>query len=80
MFHFAHYGGFIMMCCDCGFFCWIAKALLIIGGLNLGLVGIFNYNLIEKLFGSKKILSRIIYILIGLSAVLFIFCLFGHCA
>ncbi len=48
----------------------IALCLLIIGGLNWGLVGIFEFDLVAWLFGgSTSILSRIVYILVALSAV-----------
>ena len=42
--------------------------LTIIGALNWGLVGFFDFNLVASLFGSMSILSRIIYMLVGLSA------------
>lgn len=42
--------------------------LLIIGGLNWGFVGLFNFNLVEGIFGYGG-LARIIYIIVGLSAV-----------
>jgi len=47
---------------------WIALILVIIGGLNWGLVGIFNFDLVAAIFGAMSILSRIVYILVGLSA------------
>ncbi|MGN0675706.1 MAG: DUF378 domain-containing protein [Oscillospiraceae bacterium] len=48
----------------------IALALLIIGGLNWGLVGIFSFDLVAWLFGGTgAILSRIVYVLVALSAV-----------
>lgn len=47
---------------------WIAMVLLIIGGLNWGLVGLFNVDLVATLFGDGSALSRIIYVLVGLSA------------
>jgi len=43
--------------------------LMIIGGLNLGIMGIFRYDVIGALFGPMSVLTRIIYVLIGLSAV-----------
>ena len=46
-----------------------ALALIIIGGFNWGLVGFFDYNLVDALFGSGSALSRVIYALVGLSAV-----------
>ena len=47
---------------------WIGMILLIIGGLNWGLVGLFDFDLVAYLFGEMSILSRIIYDLVGLSA------------
>ncbi|HYD81078.1 MAG TPA: DUF378 domain-containing protein [Paucimonas sp.] len=47
---------------------WVAMTLLIIGGLNWGLVGLFNFDLVATLFGEMSALSRIIYALVGLSA------------
>ena len=47
---------------------WIALALVIIGALNWGLVGLFGFDLVATLFGEMSILSRILYILIGISA------------
>lgn len=67
------------MCKGRGFFCWIAKLLLIIGGLNWGLVGLFNYNLVSSLLGDWPILVRVVYIVVGLAALLAILCLFKSC-
>jgi uncharacterized protein len=47
---------------------YIAQILLIVGGLNWGLVGLFRYNLVEAVFGDTG-LASIIYALVGLSAV-----------
>ncbi|HKB88762.1 MAG TPA: DUF378 domain-containing protein [Patescibacteria group bacterium] len=46
-----------------------AYILLWIGGINWGLVGLFNYNLVEMLFGMWPMLVTLIYILVGVSAV-----------
>lgn len=46
-----------------------ALVLTIIGGINWGLVGLFSFDLVAYLFGSMSILSRIVYILVALSAV-----------
>jgi len=43
--------------------------LLAIGGLNWGLIGVFNFDLVAAIFGEMSILSRIVYTLVGLSAV-----------
>ena len=45
----------------------IALVLIIIGAINWGLIGIFNFNLVETLFGGFSILSRIVYILVGIA-------------
>jgi uncharacterized membrane protein YuzA (DUF378 family) len=45
-----------------------ALVLIVIGGVNWGLVGFFDYNLIDSLFGVASALSRIIYALVGLAA------------
>jgi uncharacterized membrane protein YuzA (DUF378 family) len=47
---------------------WVALALVIIGGINWGLVGFFNFNLVDSIFGEGSALARIIYALVGLSA------------
>ncbi|MCR4368468.1 MAG: DUF378 domain-containing protein [archaeon] len=46
----------------------IAGILVIIGGINWGLVGLLNLNLVEAIFGSFDPLAQIIYVLVGLSA------------
>lgn len=48
---------------------WLAYILVIIGGINWGLVGFFNYNLVDEIFGVESTLSRIIYALVGLAAI-----------
>ncbi|MBU1129076.1 MAG: DUF378 domain-containing protein [Nanoarchaeota archaeon] len=47
---------------------WIAVVLVIIGGLNWGLVGFFNWDLVAAVFGAMTLVSRIIYALVGLGA------------
>jgi len=47
---------------------FISWVLLIIGGLNWGLVGAFDFNLVDTLFGVGSAVSRIIYILVGIAA------------
>ncbi len=48
----------------------IALALLVIGGINWGLVGIFSFDLVAWLFGGTgALLSRVVYVLVALSAV-----------
>ena len=46
----------------------ITLVLLIVGGLNWLLVGAFDFDLVAALFGDMTPLSRIVYVLVGLSA------------
>ncbi len=48
---------------------FIALILIIIGGLNWGLVGAFKFDLVAAIFGDMSIIARIVYILVGLSAI-----------
>lgn len=47
--------------------CKIVGAVAIIGALNWGLIGLANFNLVDQIFGAGSLLSRLIYILVGLS-------------
>lgn len=47
----------------------LSLILLIVGGLNWGLVGLFRFDLVATIFGEASLLSNIVYILVGLSAV-----------
>ncbi|MBM3207234.1 MAG: DUF378 domain-containing protein [Chlamydiae bacterium] len=51
----------------------IVAILLVIGGLNWGLVGLFEFDLVATIFGKMSALSRLIYAVVGLSAVYQIF-------
>ena len=46
----------------------VTLALLIVGGLNWGLVGLFDFDLVAALFGEMSVLGRIVYVLVGASA------------
>jgi|KBSMisStandDraft_5_1062788.scaffolds.fasta_scaffold343614_2 uncharacterized membrane protein YuzA (DUF378 family) len=48
----------------------IALILLIVGGLNWGLVGLLNFDLVAAIFGEMSVLSRAVYALVGLSALI----------
>jgi uncharacterized membrane protein YuzA (DUF378 family) len=54
---------------------WIALILLIIGGLNWALVGIFSFDVVAAIFGDMSVVSRIVYVLVGLSAIYILFSL-----
>ena len=48
---------------------YIALVLLVVGGLNWGLVGLLQFDLVAALFGPMSLLSRVVYVLVGLAAV-----------
>ncbi len=54
----------------------IALVFTIIGGINWGLVGIFDFNLVEAIFGVGSVVTRIIYIVVAVSALINILLLF----
>ena len=57
---------------------WTALTLVIIGALNWGLIGFFQFDLVATIFGgSASFLSRIIYGLVGLAG-LYCLTLYGH--
>ena len=47
----------------------IAVILLVVGGLNWGLVGLFGFDLVAAILGAMSALSRIVYALVGISAI-----------
>jgi len=47
---------------------WVAAVLLLVGGLNWGLVGLFGFNLVDFVVGGTMI-DRVVYILVGAAAV-----------
>jgi len=48
---------------------WLALILVIVGGLNWGLVGAFEFDLVAAIFGDMSTISRVVYGLVGLSAI-----------
>lgn len=47
----------------------VSLVLVIVGGLNWALVGVLNFNLVSAIFGDMSAISRIVYTLVGLSAI-----------
>lgn len=45
----------------------VSKWVVVIGAANWGLVGLFNFDLVEWLLGSWPILVRVVYILVGVA-------------
>lgn len=54
---------------------WVAFVLVAIGGINWGIIGLANINIVGDIFGAGFI-GRLIYILVGLSALYFVYRVF----
>ena len=57
----------------------ILYALILIGALNWGLVGAFRFDLVAYLLGDMTIAARLVYILVGLAAIIKSFYLIINC-
>ena len=52
----------------------IALFFTIIGGINWGLIGLFDFNLVSLIFGGQdSVLTKLIYIIVGISSILMVF-------
>ena len=54
----------------------VALVLTIIGAVNWGLIGLFDFNLVSALFGDENVITRIIYVLVGMAGIINIGLLF----
>lgn len=58
---------------------YVLKPLSLIGALNWGMVGIFDFDLVTWLFGPMTLLSRLVYAVIGVAALIWMFVwIFGN--
>jgi uncharacterized membrane protein YuzA (DUF378 family) len=48
---------------------WVASILVVVGALNWGLVGFFQFNLVAAILGDMTFLARVVYGLVGIAAV-----------
>lgn len=48
---------------------FITQLLVVVGGINWGLVGLFDMNIVHSLVGSVPVLEKAVYALVGLSAI-----------
>jgi len=58
---------------------WIALILTVVGALNWGLVGIFNYDLVYQLFMNYEMVAKVIYIVIGVAGLYLFIVSVVHC-
>ena len=56
----------------------IALIFTIIGAINWGLIGFFDFNLVTSLFQDSSVITRIIYAIVGICGIINIFLLFSH--
>ena len=56
----------------------VCLVLTIIGAINWGLIGLFDFNLVSFLFSDMSIISRIVYSLVGIAGLINIGLLFTH--
>jgi len=52
---------------------WVAAVLVIIGAINWGLIGVFQYDLVSAIFGSVTWLLRTVYTLVGVAGLYMIY-------
>lgn len=68
-----------MQTCECGLTKKILYTLILVGALNWGLVGAFRFDLVAHFLGDMTIASRLVYILIGIAAVIKTIYLIKYC-
>lgn len=56
----------------------VCLVITIIGAINWGLIGLFDFNLVDTLFGVDSLFSNIVYILVGICGLINIGILFNH--
>ena len=56
----------------------IALIFTVIGAINWGLIGFFDFNLVTALFGDGSMLTRIVYMIVGIAGIINIYTLFNH--
>ena len=54
----------------------VSLILIIIGAINWGLVGLFDFNLVETLFGVENVITKVVYALVGIAGIIDISLLF----
>lgn len=59
--------------------CKVFGALAVIGAINWGLVGLLGINVVEQIFGVATLLTRVIYILVGISGLALLASFFKMC-
>lgn len=58
----------------------VAMWLVVVGALNWGLVGLMDLNLVSSLLGAGSLLEKVVYLLVGLSALMTLWKMYGGMA
>lgn len=58
-------------------FDWVALVLLVVGGVNWGMISLFDMDLVSTLFGDMTMLTRVVYGAVGVSALYSVYILFA---
>lgn len=56
----------------------VALVFTVIGAINWGLIGFFDFNLVTTIFGDGSTLTRIVYMIVGIAGIINIYTLFSH--
>ena len=56
----------------------VALIFTVIGAINWGLIGFFDFNLVTTIFGDASMLTRIVYMIVGIAGIINIYTLFSH--
>ena len=54
----------------------VCLILMIIGAINWGLVGLFDINLVDSLFGAENVITKVVYVLVGIAGIINVSLLF----
>ncbi len=60
---------------DLNIFDWAVLVLLVIGGINWGMIGVFNTDLVSAVFGVATMLTRTVYVIVGIAGLYSIYIL-----
>jgi uncharacterized protein len=59
--------------------CKLVGLIIIVGAINWGLIAVFNFNLVTRLFGDMTMAARVVYGVIGVAGLLMLFSYFRVC-
>ncbi len=66
--------------CKLNVFDWIMLIVVFIGGINWGMVGFFDFNLVKEVFGDMTMAARIVYAVVGVASLYLLLVLITKCS